>query len=95
MDKDQLLRAARVIVARNLTSNVLLVLVDWLPGQAKLVLSYLTLQPPREEDREEAEVSMTELLAEFPEVADCETVCAQRSGSDPASGHTVFLSNHE
>lgn len=91
VENNQLLNAARVIVARNITSNVCLAAVAWLPSQSKLRLCYHTLQPPSEEDVEEADIAMTELLAEFPEITDCETVCTQRSVSDEMlDGHVVF-----
>jgi len=87
--EEELLMAARVIVARNVTPQVRFAAVTWLASDSKLLLYYYTHQQPTEQDIEEAEIAMTELIAEFPDVLDCETSCTQWVGQS-AAGHIVF-----
>jgi hypothetical protein len=65
--------------------------ITWFPAQGKLRLWYQTVLPPSEEDAEEAELAMTELLAEFPEITDCETVCTQDSASTDPGSIVVYM----
>jgi hypothetical protein len=91
VENNQLLSTARVIVARNLTKNVCMAAVTWFPTQGKLCLCYQTVRPPSEKDAEETEIAMAELLAEFPEVIDCETVCIQHSASTDPGSIVVYI----
>lgn len=91
MELHHLLNAARIIVARNVTPQVRRATVNWSASQKKLVLCYFTRQPPSEDDVEECELAMTELIAEFPDVADCETSCTQEPKSiEPTTGLVVY-----
>nr|CAS02529.1 putative integron gene cassette protein [uncultured bacterium] len=89
MKEEDLLRASRVIVARNVTPQICLAAIAWHSSDGKLSLYYYTHQEPTDQDTGQVEITMTELLAEFPDVLKCETSCTQWFGH-AAAGHIVF-----
>lgn len=73
MEKTSLTLAATYIIARNVTPNVSAAVVEWEQERRCLGLRYLFDAVPDEEDVSAMELSMAELLAEFPDVAKAET----------------------
>lgn len=76
MNTEAHMNASKVISARNVNSRVKSVSVDWDPLASKLTLTYYINGEPSEEEIELCELSMGELLAEFPEVQAADTKCS-------------------
>ena len=91
MEQPNLLSAARVIVARHRTPAVCRATVEWFPDEAKLFLRYYTFGLPTKDDAEACEDAMGELLAGFPDINVCETLCTQVSAlMHSTRGQVVF-----
>lgn len=75
MKPEHLLNAATLIVDRNRSPNLVEARVAWDGPTQVLSLAFGTRERPSDEDKEWCELSMAELLAEFPEVVTAETSC--------------------
>jgi hypothetical protein len=64
----EMVREARLIVSRNLTGNVAGAKVSFVKSKGHLHLIYYLFDVSTEYDEEERELSMTELIAAFPEI---------------------------
>jgi len=82
MDKTELYLAGRVIVGRNLTEYVVAATVNWDAETSKLSLRYYVDRDPHEDDEDECEYSMTELIAEYPDIALASTECFRLDAID-------------
>ncbi|GAB2469062.1 hypothetical protein GCM10027082_20720 [Comamonas humi] len=75
MKPEHLINAATSIVERNRSPNLIEARVAWDGSTGVLSLAYVTRKEPSDDDEELCELSMTELLAEFPDVVTAETAC--------------------
>ncbi|OWT73781.1 MULTISPECIES: hypothetical protein [unclassified Achromobacter] len=85
MEKSALEKAAALIAQHNLTPQVAGVRVGWDEVTAKLVVQYFVDGEVADDERELCELTLTELLAEFPDVRTADTQCI----ANPCGG--VFL----
>lgn len=74
MELSHLLNAAGVIAKRNLSVNVNSVTVEWSQDKAALKLFHYFDLSPTSADLELQELSMCELLAEFPDIRSSECI---------------------
>jgi hypothetical protein len=95
MNSTALQLAAEVIVRRNITSNISRAAVFWDSGRSHLRLTYFCNTIPTEEDREWQELSMCELLAEFPEVvtAECHAMACPEAIDVGSNELSVYVRN--
>lgn len=75
MKPEHLFNAAALIVEGNRSPNLVEARVAWDGPTQVLSLAYGTRERPSHEDKEWCELSMAELLADFPEVVTAETAC--------------------
>ena len=75
MDDRSLFLAAQGIIRRNLTEQVAAATVLWHPETRELILHYYCDVPYGESEEELCELSLTELLAEFPDILLAQTHC--------------------
>ncbi|MGJ7558914.1 hypothetical protein ACSFBI_33630 [Variovorax sp. RB3P1] len=75
MSPQALRNAASVIVARNLTKNVVTATVSWDEKNQLLELQYFVAGAIGDKEQECCEVSLAELAAEFPDILKAETAC--------------------
>ncbi|SEL60169.1 hypothetical protein SAMN05216359_1123 [Roseateles sp. YR242] len=82
MNTEALAKASKLIAARNVNSRVKSVKVGWDAVTSKLTVAYYIDREPSEEEIELCELSMGELLAEFPEVITADTKCVDALADD-------------
>lgn len=75
MNLTQLKNAAEWIVKLNLTDRVRAVRVVWENATSRLTVLYYVDGPPTDAEEEECEITMAELLAQFPEIKIATTQC--------------------
>lgn len=75
MDDQALLLAARAIVRRNLTDQVAGATMRWRSEISEFVLRYYCDASYGAAEEAECELSITELLAEFPEIRHAQAQC--------------------
>lgn len=91
MEMTSLKLAAATIVARNVSPNTSAASVEWCDSSRCLRLHYFVDAPPSDEDEGDVELSMVELLAEFPDVLKAETSMTVGHPDHKHSGALVFL----
>jgi hypothetical protein len=84
-----MLTAVHAIVGRNRTDNVREAAFRWAASECRLDLGYYTLSAPTPADAELCELSMAEILGEFPEIKAAST--EQKEGLAPADICVVSL----
>ncbi|CAP45194.1 conserved hypothetical protein [Bordetella petrii] len=80
MDYQALMNASRWIAKNNLTDKVCAVRVGWDNDTSKLTVIYYVDGPPTEDEEDECEITMAELLAQFPDVVQADTECLDYAG---------------
>ncbi len=90
MTLTELANSSRFIVARNLTPNVAAAFVHWDDKQRHLRLTYVFDRTPSDADEEELELSMAELIADFPDIVSADTVKALSRTNVDAGEHQVY-----
>jgi hypothetical protein len=73
MNSEALLNAATFIVRQNASANLISASVEWDRSIACLTITSIFECDPSEDDLEHGELSVAELLAEFPDVVTVET----------------------
>ncbi len=79
MTPTALQHAATFIAKGNLTPRVFSVRVDWNESQLHLLVQYFVLGEPGDDERELCELTLTELIAQFPDIQTAETQCLPAS----------------
>lgn len=85
MDSKELLLASGSIIARNIDSHVLAVTVALDSSSSKLTLAYYLDRYPVDDDKELCELALTELIAEFSEIASAASECLFLRDSNEAN----------
>jgi len=80
MDARQLMNASRLIARNNLTDKVLAVRIGWNDDTSRLTVAYYVDGLPSDDEQELCELTMGELLAEFPDIAQADTQCLDYAG---------------
>ena len=75
MNQSILKKSAEFIVKRNVSERVARVIVGFDQHDGKLIVIYCLDGELLEDDRQDCELTCTELIAEFPEVKVAETMC--------------------
>jgi len=70
-------KSARYIAARNLTPNVAAVAASWTASTNHVHVTYFLFEPPTADDEEWRELTVGELVAEFPVI---QTACSSFGG---------------
>jgi len=76
MNRDELLWASRSMVSRNVGSHVLAATVFWSDESSTLELTYYMDRLPADDGAEQCELALTELIAEFSDIASAIAKCA-------------------
>ena len=90
MKSEVLLNASAYIVARNVTENVCAAAINWVPTTSHLALVYEFSSVPSEDDLEHQELALTEVLAEFNDIATAECLSCVLHVCMPETGVTVY-----
>ena len=61
--------ASKAIVLRNAGPHMIGATISWDARDSKVTLSYYFDHPPTDEDEEQGELALTELIAEFADIA--------------------------
>ncbi|QNK01354.1 hypothetical protein [Dyella telluris] len=88
MDSDEMLTAVHAIVDRNRTDNVREAAFRWAASECRLDLGYYTQSAPTPDDAELCELSLAEILGEFPGIKAAST--EQKEGLAPADMQVVY-----
>jgi hypothetical protein len=89
MEKNVLERTAALIAQGNVTPQVAYVRVDWDGGMAKLTVQYFVDGSINDDERELCELTLTELVAEFPEICAADTQCLPFSQAGSSTAHGI------
>ena len=75
MDTNALARAASLIAKGNVNSSISAVRLDWNSALLRVSVLYFVDGDVSDDERELCELTLAELLAEFPEIRTAETQC--------------------
>ncbi|MCD0505058.1 hypothetical protein [Bordetella petrii] len=84
MDVRELMAASRAIARHNVTDNVLAVAVAWDETASQVTVAYYVDGPPRDDERELCELTLAELLAQFPAIRQARTQCVDAGNKGAA-----------
>ncbi|HLU04746.1 MAG TPA: hypothetical protein VKZ94_18410 [Advenella sp.] len=91
MKIQDLLHSATWIVAQNLTPNIVQARIVWNSTARILSLTYVTRKTPSDDDIDLCELSISELIAEYPDIDGAETACVVANALEPgASDYIVY-----
>ena len=90
LEQQALMSASEHIVARNVTDNVSMVRLRWNEATSHLALVFAYSSAPSEDDLEWQELSMTELLAEFPDIVTAEFSSSVSNSPESEAGLVVY-----
>jgi len=82
MEKIVLQRTASLIAKGNVTPQVACVSVDWDGVAGKLTVNYFVDGSINDDERELCELTVAELVAEFPEIRKADTQCLPYSSDE-------------
>lgn len=72
--------AAKAIVLRNVGQHMIGATISWDERDSKVTLFYYLDHSPTDEDKEQGELALTELIAEFADIALADIECAHLQG---------------
>ena len=90
MKSETLFNASAYIVARNVSENVCTAAINWISTTSHLALVYEFSSVPSENDLEHQELALTEILAEFSDIATAECLSSVLDIGMPVTGVTVY-----
>lgn len=93
MELDQVTKSSEFIVRRNVSERVSRVLIGFDSSVNKLRVAYYTISDPTDDDCEDCELTCGELIAEFPQIQNAETICLSFSNYIPRKDDVIVYSN--